>query len=341
MKVGLVGFQAAGKSTVFTAVSGQPSDPGRGALATARVPDQRLAAIAEHCRPRRIVEAELRFVDLASGAFAAAGASLAPATLADMRDLDVLGEVVDAFTGSADAANLVSAFSDELLLADLAVVEKRLERIAREGGQDQERDLLAVCRTALEEGRPLGTLSLGMPELGRLSGFRFLTLKPRIVVLNVDEASLAGAVGRGVELAGTLGVDARSLAVMSAPIECELANLDEAEQPEFLADLGLAAAARERFIRACYDTLDLITFFTAGEKELRAWSITRNEPALRAAGAVHSDIARGFIRAEVIAYQDYISAGGEAACRSAGKLRLEGRDYVIADGDVVHFRFNV
>ena len=341
MKVGLVGFQASGKSSVFTAVAGQPSDPGRGALAAARVPDQRLPAVAEYCRPRRTVEAELQFVDFATGTFASSGATISPGTLAEMRALDVLGEVVDCFSGPPGAGGPVSALADELLLADLAVVEKRLERLAREGGHERERELLGACAAALEGGRTLRSLGLGRVETESLSGFRFLTLKPRILVLNVAEDGLAEAVARSVDLAGELGVDPRSVVVMSAPIECELAGLEDEERPEFLADLGLTAPARDRFIRACYDTLDLITFITAGEKELRAWPLERGASALRAAGTIHSDIERGFIRAEVISYQDYIDLGGEAACREAGKLRVEGRDYVIADGDVVHFRFNV
>ncbi len=341
MKVGLVGFQASGKSTVFTAVAGQASDPGRGALASARVPDLRLAPIAEHCHPRRIVEAELGFADLPSGHFPPPGATIAPATLAEMRTLDVLAEVIDGFSGSTDPVSASTALSDELLLADLGVVEKRLDRLDREGGQGQERELLETCKGALEEGSPLARLDMAAGGLERLSGFRFLTLKPRIVIINVDEAGLADGLAAEAATATALGIEAHSLAVMSAPIECELAALDGSDQPEFLADLGLEAPARDRFIRACYQTLDLITFFTAGEKELRAWSLARNEPAVSAAGEVHSDIARGFIRAEVISYDDYVGLGGEAASRDAGKLRLEGRDYIVSDGDVIHFRFNV
>ena len=256
-----------------------------------------------------------------------------------MRTLDVLAEVVDAFSEGIDqAASAVGDFRAELLLSDLAVVEKRLDRLSRERGDPREQDLLNRCRDALEGDRELRILELGPDDLDRLSGFQFLTLKPRLVVFNVSEDD---ARRDATEFSERLTEWDLEAVVMSAPIEAELARMDAAEAAEFLTDLGLDAGARDRFVAACYHKLDLITFLTAGEDEVRAWPIRRGTTAVEAAAKIHSDIARGFIRAEVITVGDYLACGGEAACRKAGKLATHGKDYEMCDGDVVHFRFNV
>jgi len=337
VKVGLVGFAACGKTTVFSALSGAESGGGKGALGTVHVPDARVDRLSEMWSPRKTTYAEITFEDFPPGSFAAH--SIAAAVLGEMRALDVLVEVVDGFSqGSEEAVGKAAAFHAELLLGDLSIIEKRLERMTREKGRAGEKELLERCKEALESDKELRQLHLTDAELETLSGFQFLTLKPRIVVVNVDEADAAADLPDVRANASEHGLQ---VVVMSAPLECELGRLAPAERQEFLSDYGLESGARERFIAACYSLLDLITFLTAGEDEVRAWPIRRGTTAVLAASKIHSDIARGFIRAEVIAYEDYVELGGEAACRQAGKLKTQGRDYVMRDGDVVHFRFNV
>jgi GTP-binding protein YchF len=261
-----------------------------------------------------------------------------------MRDVDALVQVVRAFadpTGGPapnperDLAN----FRSELILADLAIVEKRLERLRKEKGKEQEAELLERCRAALEAASPLRRLALSEHEERALSGFGLLSRVPMLVVVNVPEAE-AGA-PLAAPLHARLDADGLAGLAMCAQIEMEIAALEPAERGAFLADLGLAEPARDRFIQAAYALLDLISFLTTGEDEVRAWPIRRGTTAVRAAGKVHSDIERGFIRAEVVTYEDFIRLGSEAKCREAGKLRLEGKDYVVRDGDIIHFRFNV
>jgi len=337
VKIGLVGFAASGKTSVFSALTGAESGGGKGALGTVHVPDARVDRLAEMWSPRKTTYAEITFEDFPPGSFAAH--AIAASVLGEMRTLDVLAEVVDGFSdGIEGAAAKAEAFHAELLLGDLGIVEKRLERLTREKGRAGEKELLERCRVALESDRELRQMDLSESEQETLSGFQFLTLKPRIVVVNVgevDAASDAAGVRRNADQHGL------EVVVMSAPLESELARLAAGERQEFLSDYGLESGARERFIATCYHLLDLITFLTAGEDEVRAWPIHRGTTAVNAASKIHSDIARGFIRAEVIAYDDYVGLGSEAACRQAGKLKMQGREYVMRDGDVVHFRFNV
>src|SRR5437870_9831373 len=239
------------------------------------------------------------------------------------------------FPGAAD----VEGFGAELVLADLAVVEKRLERVKKEKGHERERALLERLVPALEAGTPLRTVALAPEERSQLAGFAFLSLRPLLVVLNVPEGEAAAPVPADLGArAAAAGAEAMSL---SAQLEAEIAELEPGDRAVFLKDLGLTEGARARFIRASYALLDLISFLTAGEDECRAWPIRRGTTAVKAAGKVHSDIERGFIRAEVIAYDEFMRLGSEARCREAGKLRLEGKDYVVQDGDIVHFRFAV
>jgi GTP-binding protein YchF len=337
LKIGLVGFGASGKTTVFAALSGAEGAAGKGALATVRVPDARIDKLSEMWSPRKTTYAEIIFQDFASGSFGPR--AISANVLGEMRTLDVFAEVVDAFSGdTGESGRAAEAFHGELLLGDLAMVEKRLERLTREKGKPGEKELLDRCRATLESDRELHQIELSDAELETLSGFRFLTLKPRIVVANVAEQDAAATCA---DLAASLERWGLDVVVMSGPLEHELIKLAPDERGAFLADYGLESGARERFIAACYRMLDLITFLTAGEDEVRAWPIRRGTNAVGAAHKIHSDIARGFIRAEVIAYDDYVSLGSEAACRQAGKLKTQGKDYVMHDGDVVHFRFNV
>jgi hypothetical protein len=243
---------------------------------------------------------------------------------------------------------------DELILADLGVAEKRLERLDkdlkknRSAELERERAVLAACRTALEEGRPLRALDLQGDDLKRLRGFQFLSAKPLLIVINLDESDLTGGgdaatrIDRAAEATGLTAFLTRAstaAVAVCAKIELEIAQLDAGDAAAFLADLSLTESGLDRVIRASYDLLGYISFFTVGEDECRAWSIPRATPAQLAAGEIHSDIQRGFIRAEVVSYDHLIARGSMAACREHGEVRLEGKEYIVLDGDIINFRF--
>jgi len=360
----LIGFSSAGKTTLFelmTSARETRAAHGRGeaAIGVSKVPDARLDRLTAMYNPRKRVPAVVEFADLP----AATGAGVARmlVDVAAYKNADALVHVVRAFEdpavphplGSVGPARDARMMEDELMLADLGVAERRLERLARDLKKsrspelERERDLVEACRRALEAGTPLRALSLSADDLKRLRGFQFLSAKPLLLVVNVDEAALGrsgGAAGLAgaVERAGLGGFlsSARTAAVaVCAKIELEISRLDPADASAFLADLGLAESGLDRIIRATYDLLGYISFFTVGEDECRAWSIPRGTTAQAAAGEIHSDIARGFIRAEVVAYEALAARGSMAVCREHGEVRLEGKDYVVRDGDVINFRF--
>ena len=345
MKIGLTGFPGSGKTTVFAALTGLRAAAGerKAQIGTIKVPDARVDALANIHSPKKITFSEVTFVDFPPPLNATRKAVLDQEMVTALRDADALVQVVRGFpdlTGAAPTpVDDVAAFSTELALADLAQVEKRVERMKKEKGNERELALFVRLQQILEEGKPLRTAGLTPDEQTQLAGFAFLSLRPLLVVLNVPEGDVAKPVpGDVAAAAGAAGAEAL---VLSAVVEAEVAELDAADRAAFLADLGLTESARDRFIRASYGLLDLISFLPAGEDECRAWPIRRGTAARKAAGRVHSDIERGFIRAEVMAYADFIRLGSEAKCREAGKLRLEGKDYVVQDGDIVHFRFAV
>lgn len=358
LRAGLFGFPGAGKTALFqllTSVREAPRPGGRAEanVGVARVPDERLDRLTALFNPRKHVPATVEFADVAGAGGAQTGAQ-ALLDLAPFRNADALLHVVRMFrdpavphaAGSVDAARDVRAMEDEVILADLGVVEKRLERLERDlkkGGSTElrkEQEILARCRTALEGGQPLRALGLNAEDSKRLRGFQFLSAKPLLLVLNLDEADLARA-DDAVALAGLesfmSGAATRAVPIC-AKIELEIAQLDSADAAAFMADLGLRESGLDRVIRASYELLGYISFFTVGEDECRAWSIPRNTPAVVAAGEIHSDISRGFIRAEVVRYDQLLARGSIAACRDHGELRLEGKDYVVVDGDVINFR---
>jgi GTP-binding protein YchF len=345
MKVGLTGFPGAGKTTVFAALTGLRTAAGerKAQIGTIKVPDARVDTLAKIHDPKKITFAEVTFVDFPPPLNATKKAVLEQEMVTALRDADALVQVVRGFpdmTGTAPTpVDDVQAFSTELVLADLAQVEKKVERMKKEKGGERELALFVRLQEILEDGRPLRTVGLTADEQTQLSAFAFLSLRPLLVVLNVPEGDVAKAVPAEVAAAAT-AAGAESL-VLSAAVESEVAELDPADRMAFLADLELTESARDRFIRASYALLDLISFLTAGDDECRAWPIRRGTGARKAAGRVHSDIERGFIRAEVMAFDDFVRLGSEAKCREAGKLRLEGKDYVVQDGDIVHFRFAV
>jgi hypothetical protein len=350
MKVGLVGFSGSGKTTVFNALTGLTAETGFGAtrgktnLGAVKVPDERVLALAGLYKPKKTTFAEISFCDVAAAAAGSQGQSLDEATLRAMREVDALCQVVRGFPGAAGepAEPLTEAknLEDEMNLADLILIEKRLERIRKEKGKDTEIQLLERVKAGLEAGTPLRSLEgVGAEEWVSLSGYRFLTQKPLLVVLNVPESEAAAP--PPADLAAHAKDAGLGLVVLAGLVEMDIAQMGPEDQREFVASLGLSEPAVGRFIRAAYALTDLISFLTAGEDECRAWPIRRGLNAHKAAGKIHSDIERGFIRAEVVPWQDLIELGSEAKCRDAGKLRVEGKSYVIQDGDVVNFRFNV
>ncbi|MGH9459111.1 MAG: redox-regulated ATPase YchF [Thermoanaerobaculia bacterium] len=350
MKIGLVGFPGSGKSTVFNALTGLSAETGFGAargktnLGTVRVPDERVVALADLYHPKKTTLAEITFTDVAAAPAGAQGQSLDAQTLAAMREVDALCQVVRGFPGPggeaatplAEARNL----EDEMNLADLIIIEKRLERVRKEKGKGSEIEILERLKAALENGTPLRRVEdLSGADWASLAGYRFLTQKPLLLVLNVPESDVASAPPD--DLARHAAEAGLGLVVLSGPVEMDIAQMDPGDQKEFVESLGLTEPASGRFIRAAYELLDLISFLTAGEDECRAWPIRRGTTAPKAAGKIHSDIERGFIRAEVVRWDDLVRLGSEAKAREAGKLRSEGKEYVVHDGDVINFRFNV
>lgn len=339
MKIGLVGVAGSGKSTVFGALTGlDVSASHKTHLAVVKVPDPRVDALARLFKPKKTTYAEIAFTDIGGGR-----GGLDRAALNAMREVDALCQVVRGFPDAMGAAPQpvaeIDALTTETVLADLEVVERRITRLQKEHSEPAELALLQNLREAFELGRPARSLQLGHEEREHLVHFQFLSIKPLLLVLNVAEDDAArpppaevaqAAAGRGL-----------GLVVLSAKVELDIAQLDRAEQGEFLASLGLAEPAQNRFIRAAFETAQLVSMLTAGPDECRAWPITRGTEAQRAARAIHSDLERGFIRAEVVHWKDLVELGSEARCREAGKLQTEGKHYVVRDGDVVQVLFSV
>src|SRR5215203_5531118 len=355
----LIGFPSTGKSTLFqlmTSARDAPRGKGDVAIGISRVPDARLDALTTMYNPRKRVPATVEFTDLIAPARTGAQALV---DVAAYKNADALVHVVRAFrdeavphpAGSVNPARDAQAMEDELLLADLGVVERRLERLekdlkkARTADLERERDVMVRCKEALEAGTPLRALDLAGDDLKRLRGFQFLSAKPLLVVINLDEVDVAAVgsdVSRAAEATGlgpVLSRAATGAVPLCAKIELEIAELDSADAASFLTDLGLEESGLDRVIRATYDLLGYMSFFTVGEDECRAWSIPRGTGAQLAASEIHSDIARGFIRAEVVSYDALIGRGSMAACRDHGEVRLEGKEYIVQDGDIINFRF--
>jgi hypothetical protein len=357
MKIGLIGLPKSGKTTLFNLLTGSdvPTsryDGGRAELHTgvARVPDDRVDRLSALFSPKKTTYATFEVVDLA-GIEKGGRASL---DTKEFRNADALCHVVRGFAdealGAADPRRDIADLETELILADLQVVEKRLERLEvsikkkRTDVEVAEQDVLRRLKTALESETPLRVAGLTPDETKIVRGFTFLSQKPILHCVNLEEKA-AGEGPRVTERFGLAETAARPhtrVGWVSAVIEAEVAQLAGEEQQAFLADLGLAEPAIHRVLRDCYALLGLISFFTTGDDEVRAWPIPAGTRAQDAAGTVHSDIARGFIRAEVNGYDELVAASGDfAQLRAKGLLRLEGKDYVVRDGEVCHFRFNV
>lgn len=341
-----MGFAGSGKTTVFNALTGLGAPVGFGGevrLGTVRVPDARIDALSAHFSPRRTTYAEIRFCDI-PGEHGAASRGLSPRGLQQIRDQEALCLVLRDFDNPAladppDAEGELEAFATECLLSDLDLVERRLDRARKERAEPVEIAAFERARDTLERERPLRTVPRGELDRAPFRSYGLLTDRPLLALLNRGEARAGEALSS--ELAARLaGMGAAGLA-LSAPVEAEIADLDPEDRAAFVEALGLREPALARFIRAAYGLLDLISFFTAAPAEVRAWTIRRGTTARRAAGRVHSDMERGFIRAEVIPYEVFAKHGSEQAVKEAGLLQVEGRDYVVADGDILHIRFNV
>ena len=354
MQLGILGLPKAGKTALFNALTGARQATGRFRaskttnVGVAVVRDRRLDRLRDLYQPRRFVPAQVRFVDV-PGIDRGRGETL---DLAELRMMDGLVHVVRAFedpellhpSGGVDPARDIAAIDLELILADYEVVERRLERLAqaRKRGltdlEKRERALLSDrVLPALEAETSLRRLELDAEEEKRLRGYGLLSRKPMLIVLNVDE----DAADDPAAVAGIETPPGALILAVSARLEEEISRLDDADQGDFLAEAGLDQPSAVLVVKAGYELLGLISFFTVGDDEVRAWTIRRGSTALKAAGTVHSDIERGFIRAEVTEWRELIEAGSLAACRERATLRLEGKGYRVRDGEVVHFRFNV
>jgi hypothetical protein len=311
-------------------------------LGAIKVPDPRIDALSAIYKPKKTTYAEMLFVDVPGPR--TKGSGLDGEALRALLEVDAFCLVVRGFPAPdgtpADPARELGDFDAELVLHDLGIVEKRLERLRREHGKGTAPFLeLERLHAHLDPGQPLRAMTWSDAEERELAHYDFLSRRPLLVVVNAAEEAAAAPAPPEVEAVARQ----RSAQVLAlcASVEAEIAQLDPAEQPEFLQSLGLSEPARARFLRAAYALLDLISFFTVGEDEVRAWPIHRGDKAPRAAGRIHSDLERGFIRAEAMHYDDFISVGSEARARQEGKLRLEGKEYVVKDGDILNIRFAV
>lgn len=361
-KCGIVGLPNVGKSTIFNAITSAGAEaanypfctiePNVGVVA---VPDSRLDALAEIVKPKEIISTAMEFVDIAGLVRGASrGEGLGNQFLGHIRQVDAIAHIVRCFEdenvvhvdGNIDPLRDIEVIQTELNLADLDSVDKRIihgKKQAKSGDKNLQKELLVLERlaAALNDGLPASAVELEIEERSVLAELHLITMKPVLYVANVAEDDLDGTHPLVQKVRAHAASEGAEVVVICGKIESEIAELDSEEKREFLQELGLEEAGLERMIHAGYCLLGLLTYFTAGPKEVRAWTISDGMLAPQAAGVIHTDFEKGFIRAEVTAYDDYINSGGESGAKGKGLLRLEGKDYRVVNGDVMHFRFNV
>jgi len=358
MNVGIIGFARSGKTTVFNALSGARAAVGAfGArdanVAVLKVPDERVERLAEIFKPRKKTYAEFQFIDVAPNETGGEEKALDAAALSLLMQTDALVHVVRAFkdlevahpAASVDAIRDCKAMEEEMQFSDLVIIEKRLARLEKENRKDLEYEALVKCRDQIEAGRSLRTLQFSAQEARRIAGYGFLSQKPLMLLGNFGEEAIGepdpsglADYAAGAETTSGAGF---TLIELCGKLELEIAELPEEERDVFREDLGLGEESRTRFLHAAYEMLGLISFLTAGDPEVRAWTLPRGTHAVDAAGVIHSDMQRGFIRAEVVSYDDFMVAGSMAKAKEQGHVQVEGKDYVVRDGDMLLIRFNV
>lgn len=359
MKIAIIGLPNSGKTTVFNALTRGTAETTAYAsgqlepnMATVKVPDQRLDALAEMFNPRKITPADVQYVDVGGISGERQSGGLPGALLNYIQGADAFLHVVRAFeddniphpSGSVNAARDISALDLELIFSDLGIIERRLQRLTGEinkmASKDREariaeRDALVRLQEALENETPVRDVELTDDEQKLLKGYQFLTAKPTLVVLNIGEGQIAAPPQVAYNHHNS------AVVALSGQVEAELAQLDDDDAKAFMDDLGISEPARNRVISDSYNMLGLMSFLTAGQDEVRAWTIRRGTPAVEAAGTIHSDLQRGFIRAEIVAFDDLMRAGGMVDAKKQGTVRMEGKTYIVKDGDICHFLFNV